>query len=185
MKKFMKIGALSLALVASLVLLSNSTNAQVPQAGQVSLEITTTSGSCVYGTSLYIGAHTAQYATYNMTGNEFPGTFSCTDTEGLGSFTMTMQVTTILSDGNSHSIPANNVSMVANEQRLVNGDCTTGTTQTTWGAIGTNPGTILNKDSQSGDICILSATGVNLAVVIPASQAVGTYTGTLSINKPF
>lgn len=186
MKKFMKIGALSLALIASLVLLSNSTNAQVPTGGDVSLEITTTTGTCVYGTSLYIGAHAADYATYNMTGSEFPELFSCTDTEGLPNFAMTMQVTTTLSDGNvAHDIPANNVSMIVNPQRLVDGACTLGTTLTTWGPIGTTPGTILNKDGVDGDICTLSATGVNLAVIIPASQAVGTYTGTLTINKPF
>jgi hypothetical protein len=187
MKKFMKIGALSLALIASLVLLSNSTNAQVPQTGDVSLEITTTSGTCVYGTSLYIGSHAAQYATYNMTGTEFPELFSCTDTEGLATFSMTMQATSTLSDGViAHDIPAVNVSMIVNPQRLAAGACDyLGTTQVAWAEIGTNPGTILNKSGVEGDICTLSATGVNLAVVIPASQAVGIYTGELSLDMPF
>lgn len=185
MKKFMKIGALSLALIASLLLLSNSTNA-ASVGGDVSLDITTVTGSCTYGTSLYIGTHPAQYATYNMTWSEFPGEFNCVDTEGLATFTMTMQATTDLSNGTvAQDIPAANVSMIVNPNRVSAGYCVAGTNQTTWASIGATPATILNKASQLLDICTVSATGVNLAVVIPASQAIGTYTGTLSLVMPF
>jgi hypothetical protein len=36
-----------------------------------------------------------------------------------------------------------------------------------------------------GDICTLTTDTVNLAVHIPAAQAVGLYTGTLMLNMPF
>ena len=35
------------------------------------MDITATSGSCTYGTSLYVGTHPAQYAAYDMTGDTF------------------------------------------------------------------------------------------------------------------
>ena len=57
-----------------------------------------------------------------------------------------MQVTTDLSNG-SQTIPKNNVYMIASENYMSAGSCTTGTNQTTWSAIGTTPGTILNKVS--------------------------------------
>ncbi len=193
MKNVMKIGALSLALIASLLLLSNQTNAAAaPVAGNVSLDITVTSGQCRYGTSLYIGAHQSQYAAYDMTGDTFSGAgastlFSCKDTEGLSDWTMTMQASGTLKDGVSalHDIPANNVSMVAATNQVTAGSCTTGTNLNTWGIIGTTPGTILHKSWNIGDICTIDSTSVNLAVHIDAHQAVGTYTGTLVLNMPF
>ncbi len=156
------------------------------------LDITKTAGSCVYGTSLYIGAHQSQYAAYDMTGDTFSGAgastlFSCKDTEGLSDWTMTMQASGTLKDGVSalHDIPANNVSMVAATNQVTAGSCTTGTNLNTWGIIGTTPGTILHKSWNIGDICTIDSTSVNLAVHIDAHQAVGTYTGTLVLNMPF
>ena len=192
MKNVMKIGALSLALIASLLLLSNQTNAAAaPVAGNVSLDITVTSGQCRYGTSLYIGAHQSQYAAYDMTGYKFwsgtPTLFSCTDTEGLSYWNMTMQESGTLKDGVSslHDIAANNVSMVAQTNYVVSGSCTAGINDNAWIAIGTNPGTILYKSGAIGDICTINSDYVNLAVHIDAHQAVGTYTGTLVLNMPF
>lgn len=190
MKNIIKIGVLSLALISSIVLLSK-TNAQVSDTGDVSLEITTTSGHCQYGTSLYIGEHAAQYLAYEMTGDQFGGSatptlFSCEDTEGLATWTMTMQATSTLSDGTvAHDIPAANVSLIANTNTVSAGVCTAGTNQDAWGEIGTTPGTILNKASQLGDICTIDSTSVNLAVHIDENQAVGIYTGELSLDMPF
>jgi len=190
MKNFMKLGALSLALIASLVLLSNTTKAADVD-GNVSLEITTTSGTCTYGTSLFVWFHAAQYATFNITGENFwgiatPTVFECVDTEGLASWTMTMQANSTLSDSVvAHDIPADNVFMIANENEVSAGHCDTGINQTTWARIGTTPRTILNKNGIAGDICSIKSTLVNLAVEIPASQAVGVYTGELLLVMPF
>ena len=148
------------------------------------LQITTTSWSCSYGTSLYIGSHQSQYAAYNMTGSNFSSAFSCIDTEWLSDWTMTMQATTDLSNG-SQTISKNNISIIASPNYVTDGACSTGTNDTSWISIGTNPGTILWKSSGHWDICTVKSDTVNLAVHIPTSQAVGLYTGTLTLNMPF
>jgi hypothetical protein len=119
-----------------------------------------------------------------MTWNNFSSSFYCSDTVGLTYRTMTMQATTDLTNG-AQSIPKNNVYMVASENYLSAWACITGTNQTTWSPIGTNPGTILNKVSGQWDICTITSDTVNLAVHIPAAQAVGLYTGELLLNMPF
>ena len=148
------------------------------------LEITTSSWSCSYGTSLYIGSHPSQFAAYDMTGSNFSSPFSCIDTEGLSGWTMTMQATTDLSDG-AQTISKDNVSLIASPNYVSAGACITGTNQDSWVSIGSTPGTILWKYSGQWDICTITSDTVNLAVHIPASQAVGLYTGTLSLNMPF
>jgi hypothetical protein len=75
--------------------------------------------------------------------------------------------------------------MIASENYLREWACTTGTNQTTWAPIGTTPGTILNKVSGQWDICTITSDIVNLAVYVPAAQAVGLYTGELLLNMPF
>jgi len=148
------------------------------------LQIITSSWSCSYGTSLYIGSHQSQYTAYDMTGSNFSSSFSCIDTEWLSDWTMTMQATTDLSDG-AQTISKDNVSLIASPNYVSAGACTTGTNQDSWISIGSTPGTILWKFSGQWDICTITSDTVNLAVHIPASQAVGLYTGTLTLNMPF
>jgi hypothetical protein len=132
---------------------------------------------------LYIGTHASQFAAFDMTGSNFSSSFECVDTEGLANRTMTIQASSPLSNG-SQSISASNVSMLASTNTVTAGSCTTGSNANTWTAIN-SAGTILNKASSAGDICTITATTVNLAVHVPASQAIGTYTGTLSLDMPF
>jgi hypothetical protein len=154
--------------------------------GNVRLEITAVSGTCVYGTSLYIGSHAAQFAAYDMTGSNFSSAFYCSDTEGIGSWTMTMQAVSPLSDGNpNHNIPADNVSIIASPNYVDIGSCSTGQNTTSWVSIGAVPGTILYKDDVNGSICTIKSDTVNLAVHIPDNQAVGVYSGILTLNMPF
>lgn len=108
------------------------------------MEITTTSGSCTYGTSLNIGSHPSQFDAYNMTGSNFSSSFSCVDTQGLLDWTMTIQASGDLSNG-TQTIPNTNVSMIVSPNYLSEGACTTGTNQTTWAEIGTQPKTIIWK----------------------------------------
>ena len=119
-----------------------------------------------------------------MTGSNFSSAFSCIDTEWLSDWTMTMQATTDLSNG-SQTISKNNISIIASPNYVTDGACSTGTNDTSWISIGTNPGTILWKSSGHWDICTVKSDTVNLAVHIPTSQAVGLYTGTLTLNMPF
>ena len=80
---------------------------------------------------------------------------------------------------------SNNISIIASPNYVTDGACSTGTNDTSWISIGTNPGTILWKSSGHWDICTVKSDTVNLAVHIPTSQAVGLYTGTLTLNMPF
>jgi hypothetical protein len=76
--------------------------------------------------------------------------------------------------------------IVNNQQVVADGHCDLGTTDTTWNTdIAWDVGFILNKSGVTNDICTLSASGVNLSVVIPANQAVGLYTGSLTLSMPF
>ena len=95
-----------------------------------------------------------------------------------------MQATTDLSNG-SQTIPNTNVYMIASENYISEWVCTIDTNQTTWSEIATTPGTILNKTAGPWDICTVVSDSVNLAVQVPAAQAVGLYTGELLLNMPF
>ena len=80
MKNFMKIGALSFSLIASLFLLSNTTKADTGT-GVLQLEITSGTGSCQYGTSLNLGNKPASYSAIVFSG-DFPDAFRCEDNNG-------------------------------------------------------------------------------------------------------
>ena len=183
MKNLLKIGALSLALIATVFMLNTNAASDI---GDVSLEITAESGSCTYGTSLFVDTTGSSYDVQYITGDNFTEDFECVDTEGLDTWTMTMEASTDLSNG-TQTIPAANVSLIVNNAQVVSaGACTGGTTQTTWASIGSTPASILHKAAGGlGDICTLTASGVNLAVEIPAAQAVGIYTGTLALDMPW
>jgi secreted trypsin-like serine protease len=71
MKKIVIIGALSLALIASLFLLNKTSAAST--AGNVALQINGGSNACSYGTSLNFGPNSFNTASYVRTGN-FTGT---------------------------------------------------------------------------------------------------------------
>ena len=119
-----------------------------------------------------------------MTGGNFSSAFYCSDTEGINIRAMTMQASSDLSNG-SQIIPAANVSMIASTNYVNIGVCTTGANDTSWRSIGATPGIILNKQDVNGNICTIMSDTVNLAVHIPDNQAVGIYTGTLTLNMPF
>ncbi len=182
MKNLLKIGALSLALITSVLMLTK-TNAQVP--GDVSLKIYTGTSECVYGTSLYVGDHIASFDAFTLTGTFNPSTFYCTDYEGLSNWTMTLNATSDLTNQNGQTIPATNVYLKADANQVISGSCTTGTNTTTRTSIWGSPQTILYKSSALGQICTISANNVQLYVYVPANQPVGVYTGTLSLVAPW
>jgi hypothetical protein len=152
--------------------------------GNVWLEISTNSGSCVYGTSIDLGSHTSQFASFDMTGANFSSSFYCSDTEWLSGWTMTMQASSDLTNG-AQTIPAANVSLMASANYVSIWMCTTWANDTSWISIWVNPGIIINKAGIANDICTVKADTVNLAVHIPNNQAIGIYTGTLSLDMPF
>jgi hypothetical protein len=98
---------------------------------------------------------------------------------------MTVQLTDDLTNQYAQSIPVGNVYMDSSVNYVMSGTCTTGlNTINTWTAINSGQ-TVLEKASATGQVCTVAADTVNLAVVIPAAQPVGMYTGTLTITLPF
>jgi len=185
MKKIMIIGVLSLALITSLLLLNRTSAAAT--AGSTTLQINGGSNSCSYGTSLNFGAMSISTLSYNRTGN-FTGastnTFSCSDNAGtLNAWAMTLQATTNLTGTYGQTIPKTGV-FLKTATRTMTGSCVASAWTTSWTAInGTQ--TIVGKTSATWNLCTLTVTGVQLYVTIPASQSVGIYTWTLSLDVPF
>ena len=103
MKKFMKIGALSLALIASLLMISsNKTHAIV---GSVNFIITgTANATCTYGTT-WNTASPLSYSTSIQNADSSLSGFICIDTLGQYTWSMTLASSSAVSNGNT-SIPA-------------------------------------------------------------------------------
>jgi len=183
MKNLLKIGALSLALIASLMLLNNAVNATwMP--GKVTLKVNGTANSCTYGTSLDLSSGNYSTAAFNLTGT-FPGSFLCADNSGAAaSWAMTLQATTALTGTYGQTIANTLVYMKTNATAMSNGTCGYSAWTTSWTAINTAQ-TIVAKTGAAGNVCTLTVTGVMLYVAVPANQAVGAYTGTLSLDTPY
>ena len=191
MKTLLKIGALSFALIASLFLLNTVTNAAT-DTGQVKLQITGMSGTCEYGKNIDLGsyaysttAHTASWLFLSTTGTT-SGTNSwlCIDSYGVASWTLTIQ-SSILTGTYGQTIPAANVKIYNNQATVTNGACSGVTTTTnTAGTSIASAVTVLGKTGNQGQVCTIQATGLKLSVDIPANQAIGLYTGILTINVP-
>lgn len=191
MKKILKIGALSFALIASLFLLNTVTNAAT-DTGQVKLQITGMSGYCEYGKNIDLGsyafntaAHTESWNFYSNTGST-SGTnvWLCIDTYGVASWALSIQ-SSILTGTYGQTIPAANVKIYNSQATVTNGACSgvTTTTNTAGTSIATMT-TVLGKTGNQGQVCTITATGLKLSVDIPANQAIGMYTGVLTINVP-
>ena len=183
MKKTFTVWILSLLLLFSLVLLNtNQTNAAT---GEISLHINTGLSSCIYGTSLDLGEYQASYSMFSVTGTFSPETFSCTDFDGLASWSMTFSATTDLTGSNWQVISKNNVFLKVNPNIVTAGVCSTWENTNTVTSIWTTAWVILAKTSSIAQICTISATGIELSITIPPSQAIGTYTWILSLTSPW
>jgi hypothetical protein len=181
MKKFMKIGALSLTLVASLLLLSNITKAET---GVLSLEVQKGTGSCVYGTSINLGIQTASYDALTFSG-VFPQAFRCEDNNGTAAtWVLSTSVGVLTNSINPlYTIPATSVEMKSDLSDDILGSCALNSGTTTYTPINTvQP--ILGKNNDLGAICKIEAENVWLKVVTADNQPVGVYTGELTINVP-
>ena len=182
MKQFIKMGVLSIALIASLLLLtSNKTHAA---AGQVSFSITwgVSNAQCVYGTSWVMGQYPSSLSAFTASG--LVSNFACTDTQGLSSWSMTLQETTPVTNGLT-SIAATGVSMQATLNQVTNGSCTIGTNTTSMTQIGSTPWTIMAKAGAVNYVCTIATTWVTLNVAVPAAATVGSYSWTLSLSLPW
>ena len=183
MKKFMKIGALSLALVASLLMISNNkTHAAV--VGSVSFSITgTANATCQYGTA-WSTATPLSYSSSIQNADSTLTSFICTDTLGAYTWSMTLAASSAVSNGLT-SIVASWVSMQASTHWFVNGPCTLGTNTTTYTAISPTAGTIMSKAAPANGTCTVTTATVGLRVAVPAYATPGSYSGTLTLTLPW
>ena len=117
---------------------------------------------------------------YTFTGT-FPSTWYCQDYRGIDEgWTLTIQ-TTHLYNEKGNMISGSNL-LISHDPVVVEGDlaCTgyNGTPTQFYSA----PYEILEKSPDSNKICKVSADNVSLLVNVPANQAPGNYSGTLTLT---
>jgi len=190
MKKFMKIGALSLALIASLFFLSNATHAA---SGDLKLKIEGASGSCDYGTHLDLGTTGFSYDARTMSGNFKTDTgaltpWTCRDSAGVASWNLTItssDVANVTTNNVAHTIPATSVKIENPTATVISGLCTKVGGDSSGSYIAINsPVVILGKSAALGEACIVQTAHLDLSVDLAASQAIGQYSGTLTVAVP-
>lgn len=180
MKNLLKIWALSLALIATVFVL----NTKAADSGTLTLEIQKGTGSCQYATSLDLWIKPASYAAITFSG-DFTSAFRCEDNNGTSSgWTLTMAASTLTNASNSsYTIPNTSIKMKNSQPAIALGTChiNSGTLSLT-ALDSVQP--ILGKLNDLGAICKVQSDVVSLEVVTAANQAVGIYTGTLTIDVP-
>ncbi|MDD3262373.1 MAG: delta-60 repeat domain-containing protein [Candidatus Absconditabacteria bacterium] len=149
--------------------------------GNLTLTITGGVTECVYGTSLDMNAQDVKIGIPYTFSGTFPSTWYCQDYQGIdGGWTLTIQ-TTDLTNEKGNTISGSNL-LISHDTVVVQGDlaCT--------GDVGTPiqfysaPHVIFAKASESNKICKVSANDVSLLVNVPANQAPGSYSGTLTLT---
>ncbi len=183
MKKMIKIGALSIALIASLLILGNVTKAAN---WVLTLKINTGTNTCIYGTSLDLGVQSVNLASALTFSGQFTGasaTFSCTSLNGAN-VSLTMQMSGNLTNATSNIITGTQVTMKTNAPTVTPvWGCTPGAWTTSLTAINPTAQGIVSKTSAPGQVCTVSANGVMINVLTKVAQEVWTYTGTLVLTE--
>lgn len=188
----MKIATLSLALVAVLFVMNSKA---ASDAGILTMNIHGEPGYCNYGTSLYLGDYSFSYLAQSITG-DFNGVdpegvssvqWSCTDSLGVASRALTVDASTLLNmttKVSAHTIPEANVRLFSDGVTVISGACTTFTGLDGWKNFGVDPINLISKWSELGDACRIKTDLVKIDVAYPASQAIGAYSGTITVNLP-
>jgi len=187
MKNLFKIGALSLALVASLFLL-NSTKAA---SGVVTLEIQGTAGGCVVGTDVPYGITGFSYSAYSITSwfaSASGTTWLCNDSNGKAPWIVELASTDVVNmttNNAVHTIDAANVRVTNDTATKTAGVCNinTGTSNGVAQPLSGNV-VLFGKSSNTGDVCTVETDNVAMTIDLAASQALGQYSGTLTITVP-
>ena len=188
-KNVSKLGVLGLSLVAALAVAFVASNAQAQTTGQVSLTIDSGSSYCLYGTSIDLGSKSvaADFGALTFSGDFNAGTgntWSCTDFAGTpAGWDLTIQTTELTNETNN-TIDAGNVLISHSSPYSTAGSCSVGGTYA-WNIPISSPHTIVAKaGSANRTVCTVVANNVALEVQVPANQAPGKYTGTLTITLP-
>jgi len=181
MKNLLKIGTLSLALIATVFVL----NTNASDTGVLTLEIQAGTGTCVYGTSLDLGQKVAQYSAITFSGDFTNGAFWCEDNQGTqDTWTLTMASSILTNASNTgYTIPNTSVKMMNAQPTVTAGTCKINSGTLSLTALDSAQ-PILGKLSDEGAICKVNTDTVSMEVVTATNQPVGIYTGTLTLDVP-
>ncbi len=188
MKNLFKIGALSLALIAAVFMMN--TNAQTSPTAQLNLKIAGTSGYCTYGSLVEYGIHAFSYTAVNYdTGFLTTGGDAaryCDDTEGKSNWNVTLQSSTVEHATTPvRNITPDRVFVSDTTPTMENGSCTVNSGSSNGAFVPLDEAkTLFGKVSALGEVCKIQTASVNIRVAAVASQAVGTYSGTLTLSIP-
>lgn len=186
MKNLLKIGALSLALLSAVFMLN--TNAQNDYQGDVELEILPIAATCTYGTSVDLGAtgfsYSAQVMSTGFLNSLGDAAWFCEDTEGDADRELSIQMLTNLvnQDNTNYNISSGNVLITNTQAEASNdNDCTADEIAQSDSPLDTVK-QLFGKASAIGEVCTITTANVDIKVNIPASQQVGTYSGTVQVS---
>lgn len=149
----------------------------------ITLTITWWVTECVYGTSMNMNSQEVQIGIpYTFTWT-FPSTWYCQDYDGIvWGWALTIQTADLYNE-NNNVISGSNL-LISHDPVVIEGD-----SACTWynGAptqFYNSPYPMFTKNSGTNKICKASASNVSLLVNVPANQAPGNYSGTLTIYVP-
>lgn len=189
MKKLFKIATLSLALIASVFVLSNTTKAAN---GDVTLQITGTSGYCVVGYHVPYGSTGFSYSSYSITKNfdnvSGTNTWFCNDSYGKAPRDVQLAADTVhnmTTQNAAHDIPNTRLHVTNNTATVTAGVCTPNVGSSNGSPLALSSAIVLfGKTSATGEVCTVETTGVTMTIELDASQALGQYSGDLTITIP-
>ncbi len=151
--------------------------------GNIILTITWWVTECVYGTSMNMNAQDVQIGIpYTFTWT-FPSTWYCQDYDGIvWGWALTIQTTDLYSE-NNNVISGSNL-LISHDPVVIEGDSACTWYNGTATQFYSNPYPVFTKTLGTNKICRVSASNVSLLVNVPANQAPGNYSGTLTIYVP-
>lgn len=177
MKKLTKIGVLSLALLAAILMINHTNAATTP--ANLGFTIIAQSGSCTYPTAWPMGNYNSSLSTFDAMWTTWA--FVCTDNAGISGWSMDLLSNNGATNG-STTIAASSVSMSGTLNTATAG-CTAGSNTITDTAIAT-AGTIMKKNWGLNQVCTITTALVRLRVAVPAGATIWTYSGSLTLTIP-
>ena len=154
------------------------------------LEIAGMSGHCTYGNVVQFGINNFDYnaRTYSTGFLTTGGNTAryCDDTEGKDNRNVTIQSNTIVNESNPDwNIPASRVFIKNPAATKINGVCSPyiGDSNNVRQPLDSTV-TIFGKTSDLGEVCKIQTDNITMEIDALANQAIGTYSGTLTLSIP-
>ena len=148
------------------------------------------SGHCTYGNVVQFGINNFDYnaRTYSTGFLTTGGNTAryCDDTEGKSNRNVTIQSNTIVNESNPDwNIPASRVFIKNPAATKINGVCSPyiGDSNNVRQPLDSTV-TIFGKTSDLGEVCKIQTDNITMEIDALANQAIGTYSGTLTLSIP-